>query len=184
MITLTTSSFLQSKKPPQNQVLPLPTYKPIVSYSYLGPRTSLSGSPDGSISGTFIKLRKQGKAACTRALARGTNLGSILSMLKGQVVPQISCPILLFTYYNMIHTHGISKFMAALNDAGVMVTSTPVTVGFGISTAEHVQQIAEWGADGAIVGSAIVKLLGEAKSPEEGLTELEIFTKLLKVALP
>ncbi|PIA31569.1 hypothetical protein AQUCO_04900102v1 [Aquilegia coerulea] len=127
MITLTTSSFLQSKKPPQNQVLPLPTYKPIVSYSYLGPRTSLSGSPDGSISGTFIKLRKQGKAACTRALARGTNLGSILSMLKG-VVPQISCPILLFTYYNMIHTHGISKFMAALNDAGVMVLlTTPIT---------------------------------------------------------
>lgn len=44
-------------------------------------------------------------------------------------------------------------------------------------------QVAGWGADGVIVGSAIVKLLGEAKSPEEGLKELEIFTKSLKDAL-
>lgn len=27
-------------------------------------------------------------------------------------------------------------------------------------------QVARWGADGVIVGSAIVKVLGEAKSPE------------------
>lgn len=43
--------------------------------------------------------------------------------------------------------------------------------------------MAGWGADGVIVGSAIVKLLGEAKSPEEGLKELENFTKSLKFAL-
>lgn len=45
-------------------------------------------------------------------------------------------------------------------------------------------QIAEWGADGVIVGSAMVKLLGEAKSPQEGLKELENLTKSLKSALP
>lgn len=44
-------------------------------------------------------------------------------------------------------------------------------------------QVAEWGADSVIVRSAMVKLLGEAKSPEEGLKELEIFTKSLKSAL-
>lgn len=44
-------------------------------------------------------------------------------------------------------------------------------------------QVAEWGADGVIIGSAMVKVLGEAKSPEEGLKELEIFTKSLKSAL-
>lgn len=44
-------------------------------------------------------------------------------------------------------------------------------------------QVAGWGADGVIIGSAIVKLLGEAKSPEEGLKELEIFVKSLKSAL-
>lgn len=44
-------------------------------------------------------------------------------------------------------------------------------------------QVAGWGADGVIVGSAMVKLLGEAKSPEKGLEELELFTKNLKSAL-
>lgn len=63
-------------------------------------------------------------------------------------------------------------------------TTKPVAVGFGISKPEHVKQVAGWGADGVIVGSAMVKVLGEAKSPEEGLKELEIFTKSLKSALP
>ncbi|KAJ6920567.1 histone acetyltransferase GCN5 [Populus alba x Populus x berolinensis] len=63
-------------------------------------------------------------------------------------------------------------------------TTKPVAVGFGISKPEHVKQVAGWGADGVIVGSAMVKLLGEAKSPEEGLKELESFTKSLKAALP
>ena len=44
-------------------------------------------------------------------------------------------------------------------------------------------QVVAWGADGVIVGSAMVKLLGEAKSPEEGLKELETLTKSLKSAL-
>ncbi|KAL9243031.1 hypothetical protein vseg_016971 [Gypsophila vaccaria] len=59
----------------------------------------------------------------------------------------------------------------------------PVAVGFGISKPEHVKLVAGWGADGVIVGSAIVKILAEAKTPEEGLKELEKFTKSLKAAL-
>ncbi|KAL5722336.1 hypothetical protein ACHQM5_005870 [Ranunculus cassubicifolius] len=64
------------------------------------------------------------------------------------------------------------------------VTDKPVVVGFGISKPEHVQQIARWGADGVIVGSAIVKVLGEAESPAEGLKDLEAFAMSLKLALP
>lgn len=44
-------------------------------------------------------------------------------------------------------------------------------------------QIAGWGADGVIVGSAMVRLLGEAASPEEGLKKLEELAKELKAAL-
>ncbi|KAI3948191.1 hypothetical protein MKX01_014790 [Papaver californicum] len=60
----------------------------------------------------------------------------------------------------------------------------PVAVGFGISKPKHVKLVAGWGADGVIVGSVIVKILGEPNSPEEGLKELEAFTKSLKAALP
>ncbi|KAG5514527.1 hypothetical protein RHGRI_035810 [Rhododendron griersonianum] len=201
------------------------------------------------------------QAAATRALARGTNFNAILSMLK-EVVPQISCPLALFTYYNPILKRGVEQFMSTVKDVGVHglvvpdvpleeteslrkeavknnielvllttpttptermkaivevsegfvylvssvgvtgarasvsgkvesllkdikeATSKPVAVGFGISKPEHVKQVVAWGADGVIVGSAMVKLLGEAKSPEEGLKELEIFAKSLKSALP
>ncbi|RRT57511.1 hypothetical protein B296_00029688 [Ensete ventricosum] len=45
-------------------------------------------------------------------------------------------------------------------------------------------QLSLWGADGVIVGSAIVKLLGEASSREEGLKRVESFVASLTAALP
>ncbi|WCJ38391.1 tryptophan synthase alpha chain [Euphorbia peplus] len=200
------------------------------------------------------------QAAATRSLAKGTNFDAILSMLK-EVVPQLSCPLALFTYYNPILKRGINNFMSTVKDIGVHglvvpdvpleetkllrdaalmknielvllttpttprermkaiveasegfvylvssigvtgargsvndrvqtllqdikeATSKPVAVGFGISKPEHVKLVAGWGADGVIVGSAMVKILGEASSPEEGLKELATFTKSLKAAL-
>ncbi|KAM1346550.1 hypothetical protein ACFX13_036589 [Malus domestica] len=200
------------------------------------------------------------QAAATRSLARGTNLNAIISMLK-EVIPQLSCPIALFAYYNPILKRGIPEFMSTIKDVGVHglvvpdvpleeteilrkeavknnielvllttpttpidrmkaiaeasegflylvssigvtgarasvnervpallreikeTTKKPVAVGFGISKPEHAKQVAGWGADGVIVGSAMVKLLGEAKTPEEGLKELATFTKSLKSAL-
>ncbi|XP_007050430.2 PREDICTED: tryptophan synthase alpha chain isoform X1 [Theobroma cacao] len=200
------------------------------------------------------------QAAATRSLARGTNFNAILSMLK-EVVPELSCPIALFTYYNPILKRGVEKFLSTVKDVGIHglvvpdvpleeteilrrealknkielvllttpttpidrmkaiveasegfvylvssigvtgarasvsdrvqtligeikeATTKPVAVGFGISKPEHVKQVAGWGADGVIVGSAMVKLLGEAESPEDGLKALEIFTKSLKSAL-
>ena len=47
-------------------------------------------------------------------------------------------------------------------------TELPVVVGFGIKTPEAAQTIAGV-ADGAVVGSAIVRLIGEGKSPAEVL---------------
>ncbi|CAO2818841.1 unnamed protein product [Amaranthus hypochondriacus] len=201
------------------------------------------------------------QAAATRALSHGANYDAIISMLRN-VVPELSCPIALFTYYNPILKRGVGKFMSTIKDVGVHglvvpdvpleetgvlrqealnhgielvllttpttprermkgiveasegfvylvssvgvtgarsdvssrvqellgeikeATTKPVAVGFGISKPEHVKQIAGWGADGVIVGSAYVRLLGEASSPEEGLKKVEEFTKSLKSALP
>lgn len=62
-------------------------------------------------------------------------------------------------------------------------SNKPVAVGFGISTPEHVKQVVSWGADGVIVGSALVRTLGEAASPEEGLAALKALTEDLVSAL-
>jgi tryptophan synthase alpha chain len=43
---------------------------------------------------------------------------------------------------------------------------TPVAVGFGISGPEQARQVRDWGADGAIVGSALVKVMAAAACTE------------------
>jgi tryptophan synthase alpha chain len=43
---------------------------------------------------------------------------------------------------------------------------TPVAVGFGISGPEQARQVRDWGADGAIVGSALVKVMAEAQGQQ------------------
>ncbi|KAG6490281.1 hypothetical protein ZIOFF_051570 [Zingiber officinale] len=58
------------------------------------------------------------QAAATRALAKGTNFDGVISMLR-EVVPELSCPIALFTYYNPILKRGIDKFMSIIKDVGV-----------------------------------------------------------------
>lgn len=200
-------------------------------------------------------------AAATRALKKGTTLKAVLAMLK-EVIPELSCPIVLFTYYNPILKLGVRNFMTNIKQAGVhglvvpdlpleettilrseasmhsielvllttpttptermkeitkasagfvylvsavgvtgtrsnvnlhvehllqeikQVTDKPVAVGFGISTPEQAKQIAGWGADGVIIGSAIVRQLGEAASPEEGLKRIEDYAKSIKAAVP
>ncbi|XP_042428578.1 tryptophan synthase alpha chain-like [Zingiber officinale] len=201
------------------------------------------------------------QASHKRALANKTSPKAVISMLK-EVVPQISCPIVVFSYYNMILSYKSEWFLAALEDAGaqglivpdlpfeesatlreealkknidmvLLTTPTtprkkmeaiadasggflylvssagvtgarptvnsqvqyllrdikrasekPVAVGFGVSKPQHVRQICSWGADGVIVGSAIVRLLGEAEFAEEGLRQMKSFVECLTAALP
>ena len=66
--------------------------------------------------------------------------------------------------------------------APLQATDKPVAVGFGISTAEHARQVTSWGADGVIVGSALVRLLAGSKSSEEGLTAISELARTLKAA--
>jgi len=70
------------------------------------------------------------------------------------------------------------------SDAESLVTrlkqfaTIPVAVGFGISTAEHVQSVSQF-ADAAIVGSAIVKLIEDSAAGEEA-TNVGKFVKSLR----
>ena len=48
------------------------------------------------------------------------------------------------------------------------ISPVPVAVGFGISGPEQVRQVRGWGADGAIVGSALVKRMAAADAEQIG----------------
>jgi tryptophan synthase alpha chain len=60
------------------------------------------------------------------------------------------------------------------------VTDKPVAVGFGISSPDQAAQIAQWGADGVIVGSALVKVIEENTGSPELMSKAVAFVKALK----
>ncbi len=62
------------------------------------------------------------------------------------------------------------------------VTDKPIGVGFGVSEASQAKTLKEWGADGVIVGSAVVKRLAEG-TPEQGLKAIAEFCQDLKTAI-
>jgi tryptophan synthase alpha chain len=56
-----------------------------------------------------------------------------------------------------LHTDAIKDAIGKIK----AVSDKPVAVGFGISTPDQAAQVASWGADGVIVGSALVKVVEE-----------------------
>ncbi len=199
------------------------------------------------------------QAAATRALKRGVTLEDVIELV-AEVSPQLSAPLVLFTYYNPILNRGVETFLKDIYAAGargllvpdlpleemdsllklaeavgievillVAPTSTderiqaiahrsqgfvylvsvtgvtgvrqeiatrvegliadihkatdkPVGVGFGVSEPAQAKQLKDWGADGVIVGSAIVKRLAQG-TPEEGLAAVSAFCTSLKSAV-
>ncbi|KAK9820070.1 hypothetical protein WJX72_005752 [[Myrmecia] bisecta] len=67
---------------------------------------------------------------------------------------------------------GMESRVEGLIDLLHGVTDKSVAVGFGVSGPDQARQIVSWGAEGVIVGSALVKTLGEAPSPQEGLQRM------------
>jgi tryptophan synthase alpha chain len=86
--------------------------------------------------------------------------------------------------YAISRTGITGKQQSMTSDAAALVgrirrwTKLPVAVGFGISNATHVSQVAEF-ADAAVVGSAIVELI-ERSTPETAPGEVARFIKGLR----
>ncbi|TKV90819.1 hypothetical protein SEVIR_9G054401v4 [Setaria viridis] len=57
------------------------------------------------------------QASTARALASGTTPDGVLAMLK-EVTPELSCPVVLFSYFNPIVHRGLADFAAAAKEAG------------------------------------------------------------------
>ncbi len=73
-------------------------------------------------------------------------------------------------YLYLISLYGVTGMRATVGDSALTLIkkyrdliagSVPLAAGFGISKPEHVRQIIRAGADGAIVGSAFVKIVGD-----------------------
>ncbi len=62
------------------------------------------------------------------------------------------------------------------------VTDLPIAVGLGVSTPEQAHEVAQY-ADGVIVGSAFIRLLQEANSPQEGISQVRALAQALSKGL-
>jgi tryptophan synthase alpha chain len=91
--------------------------------------------------------------------------------------------------YAISRTGITGKQQSMTGDAAALVdrirrwTTLPVAVGFGISNAEHVAQVAEF-ADAAVIGSAIVELVertASAQGPDSAPGEVARFIKGLRL---
>jgi indole-3-glycerol-phosphate lyase len=58
------------------------------------------------------------QASMERALLSGTTADGVLAMLE-EVTPKLSCPLVLYSYFNPIMHRGLSDFAAAAKQAGV-----------------------------------------------------------------
>lgn len=63
------------------------------------------------------------QSAASRALKNGSTLDSVLKMLTS-VTPDISAPVVLFSYYNPIVARGLDLFCKQVKDAGVAGRNT------------------------------------------------------------
>ena len=62
------------------------------------------------------------------------------------------------------------------------MSKKPVAVGFGISTPDQAQNVAQF-ADGVIIGSAIVRMIAEQDQGLSFLANLKTMTQNLKTSL-
>lgn len=96
------------------------------------------------------------QAAATRALQKGTKLDDVLQMLTN-VIPDLTAPIVLFTYYNPIIHRGIEKFLQQLSQVGVKGLVVP---DLPLEEAESLLKPAsEWGIE-------VILLVAPTSSPE------------------
>ncbi|MBX8636881.1 MAG: tryptophan synthase subunit alpha [Thermoplasmata archaeon] len=72
----------------------------------------------------------------------------------------------------------LSARVASLISSCREISSLPISVGFGIATPEHVSAVTSAGADGVVVGSAIVARIGRREHPDD----LSAFVAGLKAA--
>lgn len=155
---------------------------PIVLMGYYNPIYSrgvdqfLADAKSAGIDGLIIVdlPPEEDSELCIPAQAAGLNFIRLATpTTDSKRLPKVLQNTSGFVYY--VSITGITGAAAAVaSDVGPEVarikaaTDLPVIVGFGIKTPERSEEIAKI-SDGAVVGSAIVDLIGQGKSPDDVL---------------
>ncbi len=128
-----------------------------------------------------------------RSLSAGTTTDKVFDLIQ-KVRAQSAIPLAFMTYANVIFSYGIEAFAQKAAEVGIDSIILPdvpfeeadefdvpfAAVGFGISTPEQARNMAAQ-SDGAIVGSAIVKLC--AQYGKDCVPYIEEYVRSMKEAV-
>ena len=150
---------------------------PVVLFTYSnpllnrGPERFFSEAATAGVSGLVVPDLPLEEAERLSPLAAQHGLDLVLLVAPTtpeQRMQRIAASSRGFTY--LVSVTGVTGERLSLQErVGHLVTSLkrceagPVAVGFGISGPEQIRQVRSWGADGAIVGSALVKRIAAAQ---------------------
>ena len=165
---------------------------PIVLYTYMNPiyRYGFAAfhrdAEAAGVDGLLILDLPPDEDAQNSELAQQTGLRRIRLIAPTTPparIAQLTAGASGFIYY--VSREGVTGERAEVADslgervAAIRATTTlPIAVGFGISTPEHVRQVAPH-ADAIVVGSAIVKQIGEFGRSPELVAKLSAFVRPL-----
>lgn len=172
---------------------------PLVLMTYLNPifrvglEKFLVQSKDAGISGIIVPDLPVEESADYKKQCSAAGVDSIF-LASPSTHPERFKRILDQTsgYLYLISLYGVTGVRANISDDAVNMVrrysstiggSVPLAVGFGISKAAHVKRLIEAGADGVIVGSAFVKVIGaNARNLTRATSKLKGLAQELKSA--
>ena len=170
---------------------------PIVLFSYanpilrLGARRFVDAAADAGVDGVLVLDLPMEEAEDLRALLRGRGIDMIFLVSpttndeRLQRAADLGSGFLYaisrlgVTGAKETLAEGVEEMVARIRG----VRGLPVAVGFGISSAEHVQQVGRW-ADAAVVGSALVKVIESSAESGDLESRVAAYVRGLKGSAP
>ena len=90
---------------------------------------------------------------------------SIILLASSGSFAQCANPVNIYSFTYGTHSYEVVKELKSFTKKPVgAYCNTPVLVGFGISNAKQAKQVISYGADGVVIGSAIIKILSRDRS--------------------
>lgn len=170
---------------------------PIVLFQYFNPMLRCSvevyceRAKDAGAAGLLVPDIPFEETAAVREAANAVGLELVL-LTTPTTAQQRAADIAQTTqgFLYLVSVAGVTGSRAKIEDRvqGLIeflhsVSDKPVAVGFGVSTPEQATKLVDWGAEGVVVGSALVAKLGEAATPKEGLQAMTELAGRLRDAI-
>lgn len=164
-------------------------YNPVLN---MGLDTFAQRAAQAGVAGVIVPDLTPEEAGPWNQAAAAAGLGAVF--MAAPTTPESRLPIILgpctgFLYYvSMTGVTGAAgltldpELLAGIARARAAAAPRPLAVGFGVSTPEQAAALAGV-ADGVIVGSALVRLVLDAKDPDQALAQVSGLASSLNQAL-